>query len=203
MSTPVAPGGSELTVAIGARERILEAAYELFSRRGIRGVGIDAIIARSGVARMTLYRHFASKEELALAYLERREQRWTRGWLQAGIEQRSNDPAERLLAVFDIFDEWFHTPTFEGCAFIAIAFEADDPSNPIGRACRAYLAGIRHLLADLARQAGIPDADDFASKWHILMKGSIIAAGEGDLAAAMRAQQIARLLLQHERLKGD
>src|SRR6266540_7429799 len=95
------------TAGSKARDRILEAAYELFSRQGIRAVGIDAIIERSGVARMTLYRHFASKDDLVLAFLERREQRWTQDWLQAEVQRRSDDPAQRLLAVFDVFDEWF------------------------------------------------------------------------------------------------
>src|SRR5215212_3698030 len=68
----------QIAVESDARSRILEAAYELFSRRGIRAVGIDAIIRESGVARMTLYRHFKSKDELVLAYLELREARWTK-----------------------------------------------------------------------------------------------------------------------------
>lgn len=198
MPTVDTPSSSGPAAAGGARERILEAAYELFSARGVRAVGIDAIIARSGVARMTLYRHFSSKEELALAYLERREQRWTRQWLQAEIERREAAPEARLLAVFDVFDEWFQTPDFESCAFIRILLEAADASDPIGRAGKAYLAGIRNMLEGLARQAGIPNAEDFAFKWHMLMKGSIIAAGEGDLLAAKRAQQVARLLLAHE-----
>src|SRR5258706_5871587 len=90
----------------GARERILEAAYELFSRQGIRAVGIDAIVASSGVARMTLYRHFASKDALVLAFLERREERWIKDWLQREVELRAVDPRDRLLAIFDVFDEW-------------------------------------------------------------------------------------------------
>jgi AcrR family transcriptional regulator len=180
----------------GARERILEAAYDLFSRRGIRAVGIDAIVAESGVARMTLYRHFKSKDELVLTYLELREARWTKGWLQAEIERRETDPAARLLAVFDVFDEWFHAPAFEGCAFIRVLLESPDGSDPVGRATTAYLAGIRDVLIDLARRAGIAGADDFARKWHILMKGSIVSAGEGDVDAARRAQEVGRLLLQ-------
>ena len=72
-------GGSD------ARERLLAAAYELFSREGIQAVGIDAIIERSGVARQTMYRHFASKQELVLAFLERREELWTQGWLAAEV----------------------------------------------------------------------------------------------------------------------
>src|SRR5262249_52379260 len=85
----------------------------LAARRGVRGVGIDAIIERSGVARMTLYRHFRSKDELVLAFLERRDERWTREWLQAGIEQRASAPADRLLAIFDVFDEWFRRDDYE------------------------------------------------------------------------------------------
>jgi AcrR family transcriptional regulator len=181
-----------------ARARILEAAYELFSARGVRGVGIDAIIERSGVARMTLYRHFGSKDDLVLAFLERREEQWTRRWLQAEVERRAAAPAERLLAVFDVFDEWFRRDDFEGCSFINVMLETADDADATYRATVSYLAGIRNFLEGLARQAGIANADNFARQWHILMKGSIVAAGEGDADAARRAQDIGRLLLsQH------
>src|SRR5580700_3759497 len=86
-----------------ARERLLEAAYGLFSRRGVQAVGIDAIIERSGVARQTMYRHFASKQDLVLAFLERREQVWTRKWLEAEVVHRATDPRDRLLTIFDVF----------------------------------------------------------------------------------------------------
>jgi AcrR family transcriptional regulator len=178
-----------------ARERILEAAYELFSRRGIQAVGVDAVIERSGVARQTLYRHFGSKQELVLAFLERREELWTRGWLQAAIEERSTDPEERLLAIFDVFDEWFRTRDFEGCSFINVLLEHPEQADPIHRAGVSYLAGIRAMIEDLMRQAGQPDSEDLARKWHILMKGSIVAAAEGDRDAARRAQEIGALLL--------
>jgi AcrR family transcriptional regulator len=173
----------------------MDAAYELFSRRGIQAVGVDAIIERSGVARQTLYRHFDSKQDLVLAFLERRDQEWTRNWLHAEIGRRASDPADQLLAIFDVFGEWFRTPDFEGCAFINVMLEHADGSDPVRRASTAYLAGIRAILEDLARQAGITDAEDFARKWHILMKGSIVAAGEGDQSAAARAQEMGRLLL--------
>jgi AcrR family transcriptional regulator len=181
-----------------ARSRILDAAYQLFSQRGIRGVGIEAIIARSGVARMTLYRHFASKDELVLAFLEQREEKWTREWLQAEVERRAAAPAERLLAVFDVFDAWFRRADFEGCAFVNVMLETASARDSAYRASVAYLAGIRHYLEGLARQAGIPDAENFAREWHILMKGSIVAAGEGDTEAARRAQHVGRLLLSEQ-----
>ena len=179
-----------------ARERLLEAAYELFSRRGVQAVGIDAIIERSGVARQTMYRHFASKQDLVLAFLERRDELWTRGWLQGEVEQRSADPREQLLAIFDVFDAWFRTPEFEGCSFINVLLEHPDPGHALHVESSAYLQRIRDLLGELAGRAGIRDPESFAREWHILMKGSIVAAGEGDHDAARRAQRIAALLLR-------
>jgi AcrR family transcriptional regulator len=179
-----------------ARERILSAAYDLFSHNGIRAVGIDAVIERAGVARMTLYRHFKSKDELVLAFLERREELWTKAWLQGEVEKRASDPGERLLAIFDVFDEWFRTDDFEGCSFINVLLESTDTASPINQASSAYLARIRDFLERLATEAGIEDAEGFARKWHILMKGSIVAAGEGDVLAARRGREIGALLLR-------
>src|SRR5258705_13988774 len=85
-----------------ARERIDQAAYELFSRHSIRAIGVDTVAAHAGVAKMTLYRHYPSKDELALAFLRRREELWTRCWLQSVNRDRSRAPQERLLAVFDL-----------------------------------------------------------------------------------------------------
>ncbi len=181
----------------GARERILDAAYELFSRNGIQAVGVDAVISRSGVARQTLYRHFASKQDLVLAFLERREDQWTRRWLQDEVCRRADDPSARLLAIFDVFDEWFARPDFEGCSFINVMLEHPDPSDAVHRASVSYLAGIRGFIEGLARESGVGDAQDFARQWHILMKGSIVAAEEGDRAAAQRAKRIGMLLLEH------
>src|SRR6266536_5055169 len=92
--------GKPTSRAASARERIDQTAYELFSRHGIHAVGVDTISARSGVAKMTLYRHYPSKDDLALAFLRRREELWTRCWLQREVERRARTPGERLLAVF-------------------------------------------------------------------------------------------------------
>jgi AcrR family transcriptional regulator len=186
-------------VETDARSRILEAAYELFARHGIRAVGIDAIIQRSGVARMTLYRNFGSKDELVLAFLERREQRWTKDWLQHEAERRAADPGERLLAIFDVFDEWFQRDDFEGCSFINVLLETTDPASPVRSASADQLARIRAYVAGLAREAGVADPEPLAHKWHILMKGSIVAAGEGDHEAARRAREVAALVLRDAR----
>jgi len=183
------------TTPSDARERILDSAYELFSRRGVRAVGVDEIVAHAGVARMTLYRQFGSKDELVLAFLERRRERWTQDWLQAEVLRRADTPADRLLAVFDVFDGWFRAPDFEGCAFINVMLETTQADHPTRTASVGELANIRAFLAQLAAAAGIDDPPGFASSWHLLMKGAIVAAGEGDVEAARRAQAIGRLLL--------
>ena len=114
-----------------ARERILDTAYDLFSRHGTRAVGVDRIIAECGIAKMTLYRNFPSKDDLILAFLERREERWTRAWLQAEAQRRGSTPAERLLAIFDTFADWFSQEDFEGCSFINVMIEITEPDSPV------------------------------------------------------------------------
>jgi AcrR family transcriptional regulator len=178
-----------------ARERILDAAYELFSKRGIRAVGTEEVLARAEVAKSTLYRHFPSKQELVLAFLQRREHRWTREFVEAESRRRGSTPRERLLAIFDVFDEWFHRDDFEGCSFINVLLEVGDLDSPLGKASAAHLEYIRSVVRTLAEEAGVQDSETFAHSWHILMKGSIVAAGEGDLFAARRAQAMGEDLL--------
>ncbi len=181
-----------------ARDRILEAAYDLFSQRGVRTVSMDDVIKTAGVSRATLYRHFRSKESLVLAFLELREQRWTREWVENGARTRGASPEDRLLAIFDVFDGWFRRADFEGCAFINVLLEMDD-ADPLATASRDHLANIRTIVRTLAEEAELRDPEAFAHAWHVLMKGSIVAAGEGDTDAARRAKAVARLLLEEHR----
>ena len=179
------------------RARVLETAYRLFSQHGTRAVGVDRIIAESGVAKMTLYRNFASKDELILAFLELREERWTRRWLQDTVEARAATPAQRLLAIFDVFSEWFAREDFEGCSFINVMLELDDRGSPVRRESVRRLSEIRGFIGGLAKEAGVQEADAFARQWHILMKGCIVAAAEGDRQAGARARELGTLLLSH------
>ena len=176
---------------------MLETAYKLFSQHGTRAVGVDRIIAESGVAKMTLYRNFASKDDLILAFLELREERWTRAWLQDTVRERAATPAQRLLAIFDVFGEWFARDDFEGCSFINVMLELDDPGSPVRRESVRQLSEIRGFIGALAQEAGVRDADAFARQWHILMKGCIVAAAEGDREAGARARELGVLLLAH------
>jgi AcrR family transcriptional regulator len=192
LGTAQAPGN--------ARERILEAAYDLFSRYGLRAVGVDTVIERSGVAKATLYRNFASKDDLVLEFLRLREERWTKDWLQREVERRADSPEERLLAIFDVFNDWFQRDDFEGCSFINVLVESNgDHTSAVYEATAEHLEVIRAFLAGLAEEAGIAQPHEFARRWHILMKGSIVAAQEGDREAALRSRQIGELVLARER----
>ena len=188
-----------MSEATPARERILESAYGLFSHRGVRGVGIDEVIENASVAKATLYRHFESKDELVLEFLRVRELRWTYGWVEAEARRRGGTPEGSLLAIFDLFDEWFHSTDFEGCSFVNVLLETSDLDHPIGAASAFHLANIRGVLRTLAEEANLRDPDTFALSFHILMKGSIVQAGEGDRDAAKRAQAMARLLIEQYR----
>ena len=194
MAEPIA-----IRSAPDARQRILDTAYELFSTRGIRDVGIDEVIERAGVAKATLYRHFKSKDDLALAFLEQREERWTHGFVESEARKRGSTAEERLLAIFDVFDEWFRGREFDACAFINVLLEMG-PDHALGKASAQYLENIRDVVRQLASEAGLRDVDQFARTWHILMKGSIVSASEGDLDAAKRAKALARLLIDEYRV---
>jgi AcrR family transcriptional regulator len=182
----------------GARERILDSAYELFSRRGVRGVGVDEVIERAGVAKATLYRQFPSKDELVLAFLERREQRWTLDWVLAEARRGGAEPEEQLFAIFDAFDSWFRRDDFEACSFINTMLEMG-PAHPAGRASIQHLENVRSIVRLLGEEAGLRDPDSFARSWLILMKGAIVAAAEGDTEAAQRAKAMARQLFDEHR----
>ena len=178
------------------REKLLDAAYELFSTRGIRAVGVDTIIERAGVAKMTFYRHFPSKEDLVLAFLERREQLWTREWLEKEIKLRAATPREQLTAIFDLFEEWFERDDFEGCSFIATMLETSGTGDDkVLTATRSHLANIRHLVQGLADEAGLREPAELGWNLQLIMAGSIIAASYGDKEAARRARRTAERLI--------
>jgi AcrR family transcriptional regulator len=182
--------------APSARERVLTAAYELFSRRGIHAVGTDEVIARAGVAKATLYRHFATKNDLVLAVLERREKIWTHGLIEEQSRQRGSTPEEQLLAIFDVMHDWFQKRDgFEGCSFINVLLELG-PDHPAGQASIAHIDHVRDIVRRRAVAAGLIDVEDFAWSWHLLMKGAIILAAVGDLDAALRARKMALALIE-------
>jgi AcrR family transcriptional regulator len=144
---------------------------------------------------LELYNNFASKDELVLAFLELREERWTHAWLAAEVGRRAKTPEARLLAFFDVFDDWFHRDDFEGCSFINTLLEVHDTTDPIEEASVRHLDVIRAMLEHHAEQAGIASPEKVAYQLQLLMMGAIVSARRGDLDAASRARELAEPLL--------
>lgn len=180
------------------RERLLSAAYDLFSRHGTKAVGVDRILDEAGVAKSTLYKHFPSKDDLIVAALQRRETLWSQDWLEREVERSGGPPGARLLAIFDAFDRWFRRSDFEGCMFLATLLESHDHRSTVGREAVNRLLAVRSFVARLAEQAGVSDPEAFAVEWQMLMAGSILTATTGNLEAAGRARAMGRTLLERE-----
>lgn len=178
-----------------ARERILATAYELFTQHGVGGVGVDRIVAEAGVAKTTLYRHFRSKEALAVAVLLRHEQLWTRDWLESESARRASSPEGRVLAIFELFDEWFGQADYEGCLFINTLLETRDHSSPARNAAIAAIENVYELLRRLLEEAGVLDSEAVAHQIQILMRGSVVAALEGRADAVKQGRVAAERLL--------
>lgn len=182
----------------GVRPRIMETVYDLFSRRGVRAVGINEVIDQAHVTKATLYHHFPSKDDLVVAFLELREQRWMRGWMQAEARRRADTPEEELLAIFDLYDEWFHRDDYEACSFVNVLLELGS-AHPAGKASIEHLANLRSIVHGLAAEANLRDPEEFTRSWYILMKGSIVSAAEGYTDAAKQAKAMARRLIEDHR----
>jgi AcrR family transcriptional regulator len=180
-------------------ERLVKTAYDLFASNGVPTVGVDRIVAEAGVAKMTLYRHFRSKDELVVAALDLREKLWTNEWLIAEVTRRATTPDGRLLAIFDLFDEWFRRDDFEGCMFMNSLVESHDSTSRIGAAGIEKLENVRRFAESLGEELGLPDADVFSSQWQLLMYGAIIQAIQGNRDAARHAKPVALALLESRR----
>jgi len=177
------------------RERLIETALRLFHRDGFHATGIDRVLAEAGVSKMTLYKHFPSKDLLILETLRRRDAIF-RGWLQAAVESRGPDPRSQLEALFEVLAEWVEGPDFHGCLFINATAEYGADDDPIHRAAAAHKAMLRHWLTALAAKAGAADPEALAAELLILKEGLIVTAqvsgqGSGPSGAAATAQRLA------------
>jgi AcrR family transcriptional regulator len=178
------------------RDELVDRALELFYRHGFHATGIDRVLAESGVAKMTLYKHFRSKDELILAALRRRDERF-RSWFMREVERRGRSARERLLVVFDILQTWFQSRDFRGCLFVNAAAEFHDRDDPIHAAASEHKRLIRDFLAELAREAGAKDPGGLASALNLLMEGAIsVAHVAGDESAAGDARRTAERLIE-------
>jgi AcrR family transcriptional regulator len=178
-----------------ARHRIVDTALELFYAEGIRAVGIDRIIAEAGVAKATFYHHFPTKDELVRAYLEE-QARLQRAGLAELTGDGPREPAELVLAIFDVIGEIGCGPAFRGCPFINAAAEYPDPGHPVRREIAAHRRWFRDKFADLLTRAGASDAGRTADMLLMLRDGIAVSSNLDDPQAvrAVVRETVARLL---------
>jgi len=172
------------------REALLDAAEALFYERGIQAVGMDDIRAAAGIALKRIYGLFATKEELVVAVLQRRDRRW-RNSLTNYVEQHA-DPRERVLAVFDWLGRWFAEPDFRGCAWINAYGELGANSPAVLAEVRAHKEAFHEQIANWVAAA----TDAPAEPVCLLAEGAIVTAAiTGDAKAAQRARAAAKSLM--------
>ncbi|MDD0843903.1 TetR/AcrR family transcriptional regulator [Pseudomonas sp. Gutcm_11s] len=181
-------------MASNKRKQLINTALELFYREGYHATGIDRILAESGVAKMTLYKHFKSKDELILAVLENRGQAVLE---QLNALRDSAAPREAVLLVFDGLHAWISAADFCGCSFINAAAEFHDRQHPIHRQAATFKAAFAEHLRQSLEQLGVADALPLASQLQFLFEGALSMAhvqGPGD--QALQARAAAETLLQ-------
>lgn len=182
------------------RDTVLDKADELFEKHGFVATGVNQITQEAGVASMTLYNNFKSKEDLIVAALERRSERFLEQ-LEEHMSAAGPSPRNRILAAFDALDAWITAATkkrngFSGCSFVKASIEFSAPSHPAHRVAAAHKNRIVALFEDAARDMNHKNPRNLALQLHILVDGAITQAQVlGDAGSAMRARAVTELLL--------
>ncbi len=178
------------------RAHLMATAQRLFYCDGYRIVGIDRLLAEAGVAKMTLYHHFPSKDDLIVAVVEQQDAT-VRASLETAIAAAGSSPHRRLLAVFDWLAAWFRTEDFKGCGFMRAVSEFPDPDHPVHRAAWRHKQAVNARLRDLATAAGARHPAELADALSLLIDGAILAAhATGSAAPAATAKATAASLLK-------
>lgn len=160
------------------RNRLLQTASRLFYAHGIGRVGINEVIRAAGIARMTLYNHFPSKDELVREVLRMRIREWEESFVQA-IESRAKGSRKQLLAVFDVLDDHFSKAEFRGCAALNFAFECSEQDRELTAIARGHKAFILAYLEKLARRLPSSRPGDLARELLLLHNGATVLAQLG------------------------
>ncbi|MEM7169338.1 MAG: TetR/AcrR family transcriptional regulator [Pseudomonadota bacterium] len=179
------------------RDHLVDQALDMFQAEGYHATGIDKILSQAGVAKMTLYNHFKSKDDLILAVLDRRDGQFFQ-WLNRRMHQHPGAARDQLLALFDALEEWFQRDDFRGCLFINAAAEYPTPSDPIHARAAAHKRRLYESLSELARQAGAKRPGELAAHLMLLSDGAIVTKQVNSQApAAAQAKKAAALLVDH------
>lgn len=181
------------------RERLIDAAFQLFGREGFHGVGLDHIISEAGVSKQTFYNHFQSKDDLVLAVLEHRHSMETTLFQRTLFDLAGRDPVACLYCVFDALNEWFQSPEWRGCIFITAAAEFPLPHDPAHEAARLHVIGVREQIEHLAKLAGASAPQQLAEQLTLLFEGVLVYQHvTRDPRSIAIAREVARHLIDEQ-----
>ncbi|RAM52101.1 MAG: TetR/AcrR family transcriptional regulator [Hapalosiphonaceae cyanobacterium JJU2] len=173
------------------KKKVLITAADLFYRKGIHNVGVNEIAAKSEVAKMTLYKYFPSKDQLILEVMRYRSEEW-QDWFRESINKREGTPIERLLAIFDVMEEWFSSPDFQKCPFSTTAAELASINHPALQFCIQPMTASYSFLLKLSKEASIDNSQEFTQHALLLIGGCIMTANLQGKSAGITALQSAR-----------
>lgn len=177
------------------REKILATAEQLIYQNGIHAMGMDLLVKTSGVARKSIYRHFANKEDVASAALNERDERWMQ-WFRTESD-KGDTPQERILNMFTVLKSWFESEGFRGCAFINTAGEVGDPDDPVRQIAKMHKQKLLDYALELSGQTDTEHPAVLARQLLILIEGAItMTYVMGDQNAAENAREMAKVLLE-------
>lgn len=180
-----------------AARRTLDTASELFYAHGIHAVGVDRIALEAGVTKKTLYERFGSKENLVLAYLRQREERW-RDLLTEHLDRHPEPGVDRVLAVFDATADWYASRPSKGCSAVNARAETDlDPTGqPIAEEVTAHKTWMLRRIVSLVDEAGFADPERLGRLLMLLYEGALVTLGTRSFDAPVEAARgAARSLL--------
>jgi len=177
------------------RERLLNAATELFCRKGINAIGVDTIVAKAGVAKSTLYKLYGSKEGLVEAVLKAEGEQW-RAWFIAAVADASPDARGKLDAIFPVLAQWFRQKRFYGCPFINAVAEHDKASDRVRKLAIEHKSQVLAFIRALGTEAGARDPERLTHEIALLMDGAIVTAmiTKGPVAAEFAQAAYAKLI---------
>jgi AcrR family transcriptional regulator len=179
------------------REKLVATAVDLFYQHGFHAVGLDQILREVGTTKTTFYNYFESKDDLALACVQARDERWRDRFPRLLRERVGPDPIARLHEVFNLWRDWFSDVHFNGCLFIHACSEFPNPDDPCHQVARDNILALRSTIADLADEAGLEDPEDFAEQYSLLMNGAIVMeVVHRDNRGAETAAKLAALLIE-------
>jgi AcrR family transcriptional regulator len=154
-----------------ARDKVFAVAADLFYRKGIHAVGVEEIVKEAGVAKISLYRNFASKDDLIVAYLEDRSITFLRGWDDA-FGRHQDNPRAQLRAIMTYIAERTTQDGYRGCPFINFCAEFPDPGHPGRRVAQVTKVALRERLLLLAEALHVPQPQQLADSFLLLVEGA-------------------------------